>query len=399
MTARPLGLFDQEIRQRKLQALGDPLVAAEHHRALGHVPRDAADDAHGGPGSAQGRPPPHDAVRMFKVLVQRELYARSDEQVEYPTADRLSFQRFLGIDLAQEAPDYTAIWRFRERLGAARMKALFEELGAYIDLAGFEARKSPMLDASLVQKPKTRKPAEPKDGEPELTRQQAAHRDGEANWTQKYDRSWFGYKNHINADVMHGFIRDYAVTPAATHDSQALPELLDITQRGQPLYAELGEDPRAGRTRIRAPRPVPQGPAAALHGLGARRGGDRADQLRAQPAAAGDDGAAAAAGARARADEVSAQGTCAWSRAIRGSGRSGRQQQRHSPRCAVSRNRSGGMRQVQNRFFKLLTTRTYGVSGSGDLQVWLTHEWMLLCSRFTLARCGFRFRPLSRSRR
>ena len=267
MTARPLGLFDQEIRQRKLQALGDPLVAAEHHRALGHVPRDAADDAHGGPGSAQGRPPPHDAVRMFKVLVQRELYARSDEQVEYPTADRLSFQRFLGIDLAQEAPDYTAIWRFRERLGAARMKALFEELGAYIDLAGFEARKSPMLDASLVQKPKTRKPAEPKDGEPELTRQQAAHRDGEANWTQKYDRSWFGYKNHINADVMHGFIRDYAVTPAATHDSQALPELLDITQRGQPLYAELGEDPRAGRTRIRAPRPVPKGRLLRCTGL------------------------------------------------------------------------------------------------------------------------------------
>ena len=27
MTARPLGLFDQETRQRKLQALGDPLVA------------------------------------------------------------------------------------------------------------------------------------------------------------------------------------------------------------------------------------------------------------------------------------------------------------------------------------------------------------------------------------
>jgi len=89
-----------------------------------------------------------------------------------------------------------------------------------------------------VQKPKTRKPAEPKDGEPALTRQQAAHRDGEANWTRKHDRSYFGYKNHINADVGHGFIRDYAVTPAATHDSQALPELLDISQRHQPLYAD-----------------------------------------------------------------------------------------------------------------------------------------------------------------
>ena len=71
-----------------------------------------------------------------------------------------------------------------------------------------------------------------------MSRVQAAHRDGEANWTQKHDRSWFGYKNHINADVEHGFIRDYAVTPAATHDSQALPEWLDITQRGQPLYAD-----------------------------------------------------------------------------------------------------------------------------------------------------------------
>ena len=238
MTSRSLGLFDQEIRQRKLQALGDPLVALntivpwaifrttqESMRSEGRDPR-------------KGGRPPHDAVRMFKVLVLRELYALSDEQVEYQIADRLSFQRFLGIDLTQDAPDYTAIWRFRERLGPERMKALFEELGAFIDVAGFEARKGQMLDASLVQKPKTRQPAEPKDGEPELTRQQAAHRDGEARWTEKNGRAYFGYKNHINADVEHGFIRDYAVTPAATHDSQVLPDLLDITQRGQPLYAD-----------------------------------------------------------------------------------------------------------------------------------------------------------------
>ena len=48
---------------------------------------------------------PHEAARMFKVLVLRELYALSDEQVEYQIADRLSFQRILGIDLTQDAPD------------------------------------------------------------------------------------------------------------------------------------------------------------------------------------------------------------------------------------------------------------------------------------------------------
>ena len=246
MTARPLGLFDQEIRQRKLQALGDPLVELDRivpwgmfHETLETMRTAGRDPRKGGrPPHDQRKSPRDDAVRMFKVLVLRELYALSDEQVEYQTADRLSFQRFLGIDLTQDALDYTALWRFRERLGPERMKALFEDLGAYIDLAGFEARKGQMLDASLVQKPKTRKPVEPGDGEPALTRQQAAHRDTDANWTQKHDRSWFGYKNHINADVEHGFIRDDAVTPAATHDSQALPELLDITQRGQPLYAD-----------------------------------------------------------------------------------------------------------------------------------------------------------------
>ena len=234
MTSRPLGLFDQEIRQRKLQALGDPLVELDRIVPWGMFRETLETMRSEGRDPRKGGRPPHDAVRMFKVLVLRELYALSDAQVEYQIADRLSFQRFLGIDLTQDAPDYTAIWRFRERLGAERMKALFEELGAFIDLAGFEARKGQMLDASLVQKPETRKPVEPGDGASALTRQQAAHRDGEANWTQKHDRSYFGYKNHINVDVEHGFIRDDAVTPAATHDSQALPELLDITQGGQP---------------------------------------------------------------------------------------------------------------------------------------------------------------------
>ncbi|WP_425478325.1 hypothetical protein, partial [Frateuria defendens] len=52
-------------------------------------------------------------------------------------------------------PDYTAVWWFRETLKGAVIEDLFVRLGAYIDLAGFEARKGQMLDASLVAKPKT----------------------------------------------------------------------------------------------------------------------------------------------------------------------------------------------------------------------------------------------------
>ena len=64
--------------------------------------------------------------------------------------------------------------------------------------------------------------------------------------------------------------------------------------------SSLGEDPRPGRTRVRTHRPVPQGPAAALHGPCVHLSGDRASTSHTQPAAIGDDGAAAAAGARER---------------------------------------------------------------------------------------------------
>ncbi len=250
MSSRPLGLFDQDTRYRKLEALGDPLVLLAKIVPWS-IFREPLEAARGAPRDARkGGRPPYDAVLMFKILVLRELYALSDEQVEYQIADRLSFQRFLGIDLSHAVPDYTAVWRFREKLKGGVMEELFERLGAYIDLAGFEAKQGQMLDASLVAKPKTRQPPS-KGGEPALTVQQAAHRDADANWTKKHGRSHFGYKNHVNADVAHGFIRGYAVTPAAVHDSQRIEALLDITQRGRPVYGDSAYRSAATAQRCR----------------------------------------------------------------------------------------------------------------------------------------------------
>ena len=95
MSARPLGLFDQEIRQRKLEALGDALV--ELNRIVPwEMFRETLEAMHPQRDPRKGGRPPHDAVRMFRVLVLRELLTLSDEQVESQIADRLSFQRFRG---------------------------------------------------------------------------------------------------------------------------------------------------------------------------------------------------------------------------------------------------------------------------------------------------------------
>ena len=41
-------------------------------------------------------------------------------------------------------------------------------------------------------------------------------KDRDARWTKKHGRSFFGYKNHVNADAKHKLIRHYAVTREIT---------------------------------------------------------------------------------------------------------------------------------------------------------------------------------------
>jgi len=47
-----------------------------------------------------------------------------------------------------------------------------------------------------------------------------------------------GYKNHVNADARHKFIRTYDVTDAAVHDSQKLDELLNEADTSNVVYAD-----------------------------------------------------------------------------------------------------------------------------------------------------------------
>ena len=45
-------------------------------------------------------------------------------------------------------------------------------------------------------------------------------KDKDARWTKKHGKSFYGYKNHVNADAKHKLIRRYDVTDASVHDSR-----------------------------------------------------------------------------------------------------------------------------------------------------------------------------------
>ena len=56
--------------------------------------------------------------------------------------------------------------------------------------------------------------------------------------TKKNKESHFGYKNHIDIDKKHGFIRRYSVTDASVHDSQQLGAVLDPDNEGEEIWAD-----------------------------------------------------------------------------------------------------------------------------------------------------------------
>ena len=244
-----LTFFDADKRLAALSAKGDPLEAID-----GLVPwesfRADIEAAVLTPEEARksnaGRKP-IDAIVLFRMLVLQSLYNLSDEQVEYQVRDRLSFTRFLKLGLEDRIPDGTTLWLFREKLARAGLiDKLFQRFGQHIEAKGYIARGGQMVDATIVPVPRQRNTREENDmvksGQtPQAWEKSPAknrQKDKDARWTKKHAKSYFGYKNHVNADARYKLIRGYGVTDASVHDSQKLEGLLSKANTSAEVYAD-----------------------------------------------------------------------------------------------------------------------------------------------------------------
>ena len=66
------------------------------------------------------------------------------------------------------------------------------------------------------------------------------------------ERSYFGYKNHVNADARHKLIRDYTVSDASEHDSQKFDELLSRGNTLRDVYADSAYRSAETEQKLRA---------------------------------------------------------------------------------------------------------------------------------------------------
>src|SRR5947199_8891591 len=244
-----LGFFDADKRLEALSARCDPLEAIDHlvpwesFRAdIGAVVLSLDEMKK----SNAGRKPA-DAIVMCRMLVLQALNNLSDEQAEYQVRDRLSFTRFLRLGIEDSIPDATTLWLFREKLAKAGLiERLFDRFDQHLAAKGYMARGGQIIDASIVLVP-TQRNSRDENAELQAGRTPAGwkqnpaklrQKDRDARWTKKHGRSFFGYKNHVNADAKHKLIRRYEVTDAAVHDSQPLDGLLTKGNTSTDVFAD-----------------------------------------------------------------------------------------------------------------------------------------------------------------
>jgi IS5 family transposase len=211
------GFFDVERRLEAISALGDPLetikkiVPWEDFRTDIEAVTETKPEERK---SNAGRKP-YDTILKFKIMVLQSLHNLSDDRTEYLIRDRISFMRFLDLELEDPVPDATTIWLFREALAQAGLiDKLFERFGQDLEAEGYIARGGQIIDATIVSVSKQRNTKEEnetiKAGKtPEGWEQQPtknAQKDKDARWTKKNDASFFGYKNHLGVDKAHKLI-------------------------------------------------------------------------------------------------------------------------------------------------------------------------------------------------
>lgn len=238
------GLWDGMNRLAELTEGGDPLVVLKQVLNW-ELFREDLESIWAGPRKSNAGRKRYDVVLMFKILILGTLYNLSDDALEFQIRDRLSFMRFLGLDLGDRVPDAKTIWLFREDLTKAGLaQTLFARFDAYLRENGFQARRGQIVDASVVSVPMQRNTREEnrqiKAGCPPSEWEECKRRqkDTDARWMKKNQKTYFGYKNHVCVDVEYKLIRDYAVTDASVHDRRVFESLLDETNSSRDVWAD-----------------------------------------------------------------------------------------------------------------------------------------------------------------
>jgi len=157
---------------------------------------------------------------LLKLHCLQLWYNLSDPALEDAVHDRLSFQRFLGLDpLTQRVPDESTVLHFRHLLEKhALTEIIFGQVRALLEQRGLLLKTGTLVDATIISASGS-------------TKNEAGKRDPEMTSTRKGNDWHFGMKAHIGVDAQSGLVHSVRTTTASTADNAVHAELLHGEER------------------------------------------------------------------------------------------------------------------------------------------------------------------------
>jgi len=152
---------------------------------------------------------------MFRIFLLQSWYGLSDREIEEMIHDRISFKKFLGLDVGHNIPDHSTICKFRLALNKNQLQnKLLNIINNYLEEKGIIIKQGIIEDATIISAPMNKNN---KDKE---------WIDKEAGSTKKGDQWYRGYKLHVGMDISSNVIRKMEVTSASVSDSEIFEQLL-----------------------------------------------------------------------------------------------------------------------------------------------------------------------------
>ena len=159
--------------------------------------------------------PKMELIMMLKIYFLQQWFGLSDPAMEDSIYDRISFQKFLDIDIMwDKIPDETSILKFRHLLEKHKLQEkFFRIVTKLLEEKWLIVKEWTAVDATIIQAPSSTKNKDKK-------------RDEEMSSTKKWNKRHFWMKAHIWVDSKNGTVHTIETTTVSVHDRKMYDELL-----------------------------------------------------------------------------------------------------------------------------------------------------------------------------
>lgn len=154
--------------------------------------------------------------RMLRMLLMQQWFSLSDEGIEDAIYDSYAMKTFMRIDFlsGEQVPDATTLCKFRKLLcDHGIQKKLFDQIQQLLSRKGLQIKGGTIVDATIISAP-------------ESTKNKDHQRDPEMKTTKKNNKYYFGMREHIGVDPVHGFVHSCETTAANEPEIYVAPRLL-----------------------------------------------------------------------------------------------------------------------------------------------------------------------------